>query len=177
MIRKEEIYYIGKISKARGIRGEVELRFTDDVFDRGESEYLVLEMDGIPVPFFWEEYKFKNNETAIFKFEHVDTEEYARRLAGCRVFYPVCHTPEETEENELPSWKALTGFKVSQENGKEIGTIEHVDDSSQNILLYLRSPQDKEIILPFHDDFLVDYSLRGHSLCLRIPEELLSLND
>ena len=52
MIREEEIINIGRITKSRGIRGEVEMRFTDDVFDRGDSEYFVLHIDGIPVPFF-----------------------------------------------------------------------------------------------------------------------------
>lgn len=37
MIRQEEVFYIGKISKFRGICGETELLFTDDVFDRGEA--------------------------------------------------------------------------------------------------------------------------------------------
>ena len=54
MIRSEEVFYIGKVSKFRGIQGEVEILFTDDAFDRGDAEYLVLEMEGILVPFFWE---------------------------------------------------------------------------------------------------------------------------
>ena len=68
MIRSEEVFYIGKVSKFRGIQGEVEILFTDDAFDRGDAEYLVLEMEGILVPFFWEEYRFKNDKTAIFQF-------------------------------------------------------------------------------------------------------------
>ena len=47
MIRDEEVFYIGKVSKWRGICGDVEILFTDDAFDRGDAEYLVLEMDGI----------------------------------------------------------------------------------------------------------------------------------
>ena len=42
MIRADEVFYIGKISKYRGVAGEVELSFTDDAFDRGHAEYLVL---------------------------------------------------------------------------------------------------------------------------------------
>ena len=65
MIRLEEVFKIGYIAKHRGLRGEVELSFTDDCFDTGTAEYLVLDMDGILVPFFWEEYRFKNDDTAI----------------------------------------------------------------------------------------------------------------
>ena len=71
MIRKEDVLQIGYISKYRGISGEVEITFTDSVFDEGESEYLVFQLDGLFVPFFWEEYRFKNNDTAILKFEAI----------------------------------------------------------------------------------------------------------
>ena len=38
MIRKEEVYKIGRITKLHGIKGEVVLNFTDDVFDRVECD-------------------------------------------------------------------------------------------------------------------------------------------
>ena len=93
MIRNEEVFKIGYISKHRGLRGEVELVFTDDCFDTGTADYLVLDMDGILVPFFWEEYSFKNQDTAILKLEQIDTEEQARRLVGHSVFYPKACLP------------------------------------------------------------------------------------
>ncbi len=176
MIRQDEVFYIGKISKFRGIRGEVELLFTDDAFDRGEAEYLVLEMDGILVPYFWEEYRFKNNDTAIVKFEDIGDEKAAKRLVARRVFYPKACLPEDEDGAELHSWQAFTGFTVTDEAGKLIGTVEGVDDSSQNILLYLRSQEGEEIILPLHDDFITDYSLHDRRLALCLPEGLLSLN-
>ena len=101
MIRNDEVFKIGFISKNRGLRGEVELSFTDDCFDRGTSDYLVLDMDGILVPFFWEEYRFKNNDTAIIKFEDVDDDEQSRRLVGHSVYYPKNHLPEPDDELSL----------------------------------------------------------------------------
>ena len=86
MIRSEEVFYIGKVSKFRGIQGEVEILFTDDAFDRGDAEYLVLEMEGILVPFFWEEYRFKNDKNAIFQFEDIHDEAAARRIVGASVY-------------------------------------------------------------------------------------------
>ena len=59
MIRKEEVYKIGRLGKSHGVKGEVSLQFTDDVFDRVEAEYLILDIDGILVPFFMEEYRFR----------------------------------------------------------------------------------------------------------------------
>ena len=75
MIREEDVYKIGKIGKPHGISGEVTLRFTDDVFDRVDADYLVLMVDGILVPFFMEEYRFRSDEVALIKFEDTDTME------------------------------------------------------------------------------------------------------
>ncbi|MDD7079700.1 MAG: ribosome maturation factor RimM [Prevotella sp.] len=178
MIRESEVFKIGYIAKHRGLRGEVELSFTDDCFDTGSAEYLVLDMDGILVPFFWEEYRFKNDDTAIIKFEDVDTDGQARRLVGHSVYYPKAHLADvDSEEGSvLSSYKSLTGFAVSNQDGQYIGTIVQVDDSSANVLLTIEENNGEELMLPFHNDFLLNYDLRERTLQLYIPEELLNLN-
>jgi len=177
MIRAEEVFKIGYITRGRGLRGEVEMHFTDDCFDHGEAEYLVLDMDGILVPFFWEEYRFKNAETVILKFEDVDDEARANRLVGQSVFYPKAYINDKGATGELPSYRALTGFSVSNKTGERLGEIVAVDDSSQNILLTIRRPDETEVLIPFHNDFLLDFDLAVRTLQLNIPDELLTLND
>lgn len=178
MIRNDEVFKIGYITKHRGLRGEVEMSFTDDCFDTGSADYLVLDMDGILVPFFWEEYSFKNNDIAILKFEDIDNEEQARRLVGHAVFYPKNHVdlPNDEEAAMLSSYKALTGFHVSDQNGKSLGVVTHVDDSSSNILLTIENDEGEELMIPFHNDFLLHFDLRERTLQLHLPEGLLDLN-
>ena len=53
MIKESEVYKIGSITRTHGVRGEVALSFTDDVWDRADADYLVLRIDGILVPFFY----------------------------------------------------------------------------------------------------------------------------
>lgn len=173
MIRKEEVVKFGFISKFRGIQGEVELTFTDDPFDRGDIEYIVLDIDGILVPFFWEEYRYKNSDTAIFKLEDINNEEQAKKLVGRVAYYPLAHLVTDEEEG-LSSLRALTGFSVTEaRGGRLLGSVESVDDSSANVLLYIETPEGKELIIPYHDDFLVDYDLKQRTLELELPEGLL----
>ena len=73
MIRKEDCYKIGKITKAHGLKGEVNFMFTDDIWDRTESPYIICEVNGILVPFYMEEYRFRSDSTALVKFEHLDS--------------------------------------------------------------------------------------------------------
>ena len=59
MIKKEEVYKIGLFNKPHGIHGELQFTFTDDIFDRVDCDYLICLLDGIFVPFFIEEYRFR----------------------------------------------------------------------------------------------------------------------
>ncbi len=81
MIKREEVYKIGIFNKPHGIHGELSFTFTDDIFDRVEAEYLICLLDGILVPFFLEEYRFRSDTTALVKLEGVDTAERARMFS------------------------------------------------------------------------------------------------
>ena len=49
MIKQEEVYKIGRLGKSHGVRGEVSFLFDDDVFDRVDADYLILDIDGIRI--------------------------------------------------------------------------------------------------------------------------------
>ncbi len=88
MIKKDEVYKIGIFNKPHGIQGESAFTFTDDIFDRVECDYLVCLFDGIFVPFFMEEYRFRSDSTALVKLEGVDTSEKARMFTNVEVYFP-----------------------------------------------------------------------------------------
>ena len=179
MIQEDNLIHIGRITKARGLKGEVEIDFTNDYFEREgtDKEFFFLELDGIYVPFFWEEYRYKNDHTLLMKFSDVDSPQDAERLVGARVAYPLDEEDETwLEEAELSSYRALTGFQLFQHETKLIGTVEQVDESSSNILLYVRNEKGEELIVPYHDDLLESFDLRKQRLSLNLPEELLTLN-
>ena len=176
MIHNDEVYHIGYIQKFRGLQGEVELQFTDAPFDRGDAEYLVLKIDEILVPFSLENYRFKNNDTAILKFENIDNDAEAKKLVGLQVYYPLAHLNDD-EDQELSSLKALTGFTLYDEAFGEVGVINTVDDSSYNTLFYVDHPKKGELVLPYHDDFLVDYNIANRTITLALPQGIIDLNE
>lgn len=173
MILEKEVIFIGIIGGRHGLNGEVELKFENDAFDRGNADYLFLDMDGILVPFFWDEYRFKNEQTVLFKFTDVNTENEANAIKGAKVYYPLS---ELGEEECLQSWKSLIGFTVMDVEDSSIGTVIRVDDTSANILLTLVSAQEQEILLPFHEDLLVSLDMKSRCLHMNLPEGILDLN-
>ena len=54
------------------------MQYSDDVFDVVDADYLLLNVDGILVPFFIEEYRFRSDEIVLMKFCDINTEAQAR---------------------------------------------------------------------------------------------------
>ena len=169
MIRQEEVYKIGKLGKAHGIKGEISFLFDDDVFDRVDADYLVLDIDGILVPFFIEEYRFKSDANALMKFEDIDTQERARELTGCDVYFP--RALSDDDEEGL-SWAEIVGFGIVDANtGQTAGKIASVDDSTLNILFELEDGR----LIPASDELITDIDKESKTISIRIPEGLLEL--
>ena len=168
MIREDDVYKIGRIGKPHGIGGEVTLRFSDDVFDRVDAEYLVLMVDGILVPFFIEEYRFRSEEVARVKFEDIDTMDRAAELTGCDVFFPR-HLADI--DNDVLTWSQIVGYYiVDVASGKVIGRIESVDESTINVLLELADGT----LIPAVDEFIDDIDHEARKLFMSLPDGLLS---
>lgn len=157
------------------MKGEVSLMFSDDVFDRVDADYLVLMVDGILVPFFFEEYRFKSGETALVKFCDIDTKEQAQELTGCDVFFP--KKLSDRDENEL-TWDELEGFEIlnADDNDSRIGTLSYVDDATENVLFSVEKPDGNEVLIPASDEFIISVDAENRKIRVSLPEGLLDLS-
>ena len=168
MIKQEEVYRIGRIGKTHGVKGELSFLFDDDVFDRVDCDYLVLDVDGILVPFFIEEYRFKSDSNAIVKFCDVDTQPRAAELTGCDVYFPRALADEDDE----PSLSMLVGFNIVEANsGKTIGRIVAIDEFTANLLFELEDGR----LIPANDDLIHNIDTKKRTIWMDIPDGLLEL--
>jgi len=169
MIKQEEVYHIGRIGKAHGVKGEVSFMFDDDVFDRVDADYLILEVDGILVPFFMEEYRFRTDSTALVKFEDIDTQERARELTNCEVFFPRALADDDEEAINLTF---LVGFDIiDAKTGTRVGTIVGIDDSTANILFEMENG----MLIPANDDLITHIDKDNKTITTALPEGILDL--
>ncbi len=169
MIRREEVYKIGKLGKTHGVKGEISFLFDDDVFDRTDADYLILDIDGILVPFFIEEYRFKTDSNALMKFDGIDSQERARELTGCDVYFK---RDQSDEDSEHISWAKIIGYKLTDaETSAEIGTIAAVDDSTINILFELEDGK----LIPASEKLITNVDTKKHQIEINLPEGILEL--
>lgn len=184
MIPINSVYEMGRITKPHGIKGEVSIHIKDDVFDRVDADYLVLEVEGILVPFFIEEYRFRSDEVVIMKFCDIDSIDRARQLVGVRVFFPR-HLADSTDDRPL-SWAEVIGFRlVDAATGSDIGTILSVDDSTSNILFEVTPASSDSrtqpspappLLIPAALPLITAVSPNDRSITMSIPDGLLTLN-
>lgn len=175
MIRQEDVYKIGRIGKPHGVRGELSLMFDDDVFDRVDTDYLILMIDGILVPFFFDEYRFKGSETALVSFSGINTKEKAQELTGCDVYFPVALYDGD---NQAVPMHGINGFTLidAKAGDKAIGTITHVDDSTANMLLNVHTDDGRDILIPAAEEFITGMDTAERTITVSLPDGLLDLD-
>lgn len=174
MIRREEVYKIGLFNKPHGIHGELQFTFTDDVFDRVDADYLVCLLDGIFVPFFIEEYRFRSDSSALVKLEGIDTAERARMFTNVEVYFPVKHA-EEAEDGSL-SWSFFVGFLMEDIRYGVLGEVVDVDTTTVNTL-FVVDTKDGELLVPAQEEFILDISREQKLITVELPEGLLNMDE
>ena len=169
MIKKEDVYKIGRLGKAHGVKGEVSFQFDDDIFDTTDADYLILDIDGILVPFFMEEYRFRNDSLALVKFCDVDTQQRASELTGCDVYFP---RSVADEDGDAPSLAMLVGFNIVDAfDGKVVGKIAAIEDSTQNVLFELEDGT----LIPASDELITNIDTNRQQIIMNIPQGLLEI--
>lgn len=172
MIKESEVFRIGKLVKPHGIKGEVSFAFDNDVFDRVDCPYLICRIDGLFVPFFVKEYRFKGKETALVTFDDIDSEDKAQRMSGLEVFFPRKFYEEEIEEDIEYSWNFFLGFTAIDKVEGSLGTIEEVDEKTINTLFLIKDGEN-ELIIPATEDFIEKVDAKKKILYLDLPEGLI----
>lgn len=174
MIKREEVYKIGIFNKPHGIHGELLFTFTDDIFDRVEAEYIVCLLDGIFVPFFIEEYRFRSDTTALMKLEGVDTAERARMFTNVEVWFPVKHA-DEAEPEEL-TWNYFVGFRMEEIHHGYLGDVTEVDTSTLN-RLFVVDHNGEELLIPAQEEFITDIDQKHKVITVSLPAGLVNLDE
>ena len=173
MIRKNDVFPIGKINKPHGIHGEMSFSFTTDVFDTEDAQFFIFEIEGIFVPFFIESYRFKTDTTALLMLENIENEEQAREFNGLTIYLPVSFQDKVKEEDIGLDY--FIGFRLTDEMQGEIGTVTAINESTKNVLFIVENADENEILIPANDDFILDIDHETKNIQMKIPEGLLEL--
>ena len=172
MIHKSEVIPIGQINKPHGVNGEMSFSFTSDIFDREDVPFFIFEIQGILVPFFLDEYRFKGSTTGLMKLNGVTTEEQARSFFGLTIYLPKSYL-EKVEDNEIEA-DYFAGFSLIDAEKGLIGVISEVDKTTENILFVIPKPND-ELLIPAGEEYIQEIDHEKKIIYVNLPEGLLDL--
>ncbi len=174
-MNESDVFKIGQVMKMHGFKGKLELSLTDDIFGYADIDYLFFKIEGLLVPFFVESYTPKGNNKALIKLDDVDDVTSAQKLLNAEIYFPYSEIPERETENN--TWEHLIGYKIEDIHEGYIGDVTDVNTQSANTLLFVKTKEGKEIMIPLHPELIKEYDEKQREILMDLPEGLLLLND
>ena len=163
MISNEDVISIGKITRTHGKRGEVQCLMENEYWDNADATFLILSIDNILVPFRVLDWRGKGSDSLIFQLDRFTDELQAQQLVG---YHAYMLKSDISEENEiLPTWQSLKGYRVLDTDQGELGIITDVDETTIITLITLNNTQ----LIPLHEDFIIDILQEKQQITICLP--------
>ena len=168
----EDSFYIGYITKTKGLKGELQLFFEYPEPNDLDLDILFLDINGKLIPYFVNQVKLQPNQTANIYLEDIDVVEKAEKLVRKKVYLPKSKLPERNPNEFLIT--DLKGFLVIDENQGELGEIIDIHEYPQQYVAVVPH-QFREILFPLNDEFIIEIDENKGVLHVNLPEGLIDL--
>ncbi len=168
----QDFVEVGKIVKTHGVNGEVIVELDNPAILEDTTEPVVLEIEGLRVPFFIAQARAVSAQRARVQFDCTHTEQRAKTLVGCKFF--VSPDVFDDIDDEYASPSAIVGFSVVDKRHGDIGKVLSVDNLNINPIMVVG---EKQTLIPFHPEFVSKIDFRKRQVRVALPDGLLNLND
>ena len=163
MITNEQVIAIGRITRTHGKRGEIQCLMSNEYWDNADATFLILSIDNILVPFRVLDWRGKGSDSLIFQLDRITDEQSALQLIGHQAYMLKSDISEE--EEIMPTWQSLLGYRVLDTDQGELGTITDVDETTINTLVTLNHNQ----LIPLHEDFIINIEPDKQQITICLP--------
>jgi 16S rRNA processing protein RimM len=164
---------LGRITKIHGNDGSVSVKLEQEfIGNLPEMESVFLQSEGKPVPFFIYSYEYNGGDSVRFKFKGYRSHEKLAEFSGCLIF--LTSVPDSYEKDR--SSEDLTGYTVCTPLKIVTGTVTGTIINPGQVLLSVRNPGGKEMLIPFHEDLIVSIDRKKKMIIMNLPEGLEEIN-
>lgn len=169
---KKDCFYLGTITKKFSFKGEVLVKIDTDSPEIYNNLNSVLIDSGIELISF-SILKCKIHKPSILRvnFFKINSEEDANNLIKKKLYLPLSMLPKLEGNNFY--YHEVIGFEVYDDQ-KIIGVIEIINDQTSQALFEIKA-NNKLILVPIHDDFIVKINRLQKKIILKLPEGLTDL--
>jgi 16S rRNA processing protein RimM len=138
-MNKEDFYYLGKISKPFGSKGQVVAFLdVDDPIQYKKMESVFLDLDGEWVPFLISSVEIQSGRKVLLHFEDVCNAQDAAAYSGREMYLPLDILPPLKGKKFY--YHEVKGFTVIDAVQGAIGNLKQVMDLPKQSLLQIAFP-------------------------------------
>lgn len=165
-----EYIAVAKIVNTHGYKGRIVIVFTAAfpyMFTVGEA--LFLEIGDSKIPYFVAYFRTTKPGEAFIELEGINSKEDAKPLIKKDIFIE----EKISKKKKVFTLSDIIGFTIYKKD-EEIGIItDYFEMPHQNLLQF--DYKGKDVLIPLHDDFVLDIDKRNKSISVDIPDGLLEI--
>jgi 16S rRNA processing protein RimM len=169
-----QIREVGVVSRIRGLQFQMVVKVTKALPQNISTlQYLYIEIDALPTPFFIKEIKMVHSQE-FNVILHDMNNELAKECVNNKVYLPV---KKNKEPKQLPSFddnSSLKGVEVFDKEHGRLGVITEILKLPQQELIQIIENK-IEILIPFVEDFIEHFDSKQNQLFLKCPPGLLDI--
>lgn len=177
MITLSDIQQVGKFLKPHGVNGEITLLRTMDDLELEDHSCLIVDIDGIYVPFFPTSVRPKGADTDLVMIDGIDNEQMASELTNKAAYVLKAELPTEDTDEGIMFADDFIGYEVILDSGEVLGKICRIEDSTANYLFIVETPAGNNLLIPVADEFVIGVDSDKKELTLSLPEGLLDMQN
>lgn len=171
-MRKEDCYFLGKITRRHGLAGNVIIKLdTDQPELYNKLESIFVEINGLLVPFFIERSSWSKLDALNVAFKN-SSEALVDQSLGKDVYLPLSSLPKLTGNQFY--YHEVVGFEILDAEGNNCGVIRSVNDqTAQNY--FVTNLDGKEVVVPIIKDWILEVDREERIIKMQLPEGLIDV--
>ncbi|MCU7615137.1 ribosome maturation factor RimM [Chryseobacterium sp. GMJ5] len=171
-MRKEDCYFLGKITRRHGLAGNVILKLdTDQPELYNKLESIFVEINGLLVPFFIEKSSWSKLDALNIAFRN-SSEALVDQSLGKNVYLPLTTLPKLSGKQFY--YHEIIGFEILDQDNNNCGVIRSVNDqTAQNY--FVTNLDGKEVVIPIIKDWILEVDREERFIKMQLPEGLIDV--
>ena len=171
-MKKEDCFYLGRIAKTHGLKGEVTLKVeADDPSAYLDMKHFFLEINKVLTPFSVDRIT-PSGDKFFIAVKDVKTMEQAQNLVGKTVYLPLEMLPKLSGKQFY--YHEIVGFTVVDTENGELGPVTEVLEYPTQAILQIVKGK-KEILIPILDQVIQNVDRDKKILQITAPEGLIDM--
>lgn len=172
---KPKYLILGKILRPHGVRGELRMKIMTDYPERLINELKMVYIGADANQADAEAHTIKSarfhKDFLLLTLEGISDRNEAELLREQLVMVDI-ENAVPLEEDEVYLYE-LIGLTVKTSDKKILGTIQDVLETGANDVYVIRSREYGELLIPIHDETLLEIDVEGETVTVNLPEGLL----